>query len=227
MNTEFPLVPRSTAQVVGESMIFLTIDLLAFSGNLLVCLAMYRNPRLRTTTNIYITTLAVSDILNSLIVQPLTVGTIMTGRWVAGSYGLQGSRFLQSIFILRIYPNHDPHSRQQVFPRSQAKVLPQGLQQHQVHPLRSSVVVRHFANGLVAPDDRLVTVTCSSLTTQSAHRSSWMKLLLSPTKPYSSTLFQSQLWPSVTTMYPRPFGSTMPTWLLRSIELPWALRKSA
>ena len=80
-------MPRSTAQVVGESMIFLTIDLLAFSGNLLVCLAMYRNPRLRTTTNIYITTLAVSDILNSLIVQPLTVGTIMTGRWVAGSYG--------------------------------------------------------------------------------------------------------------------------------------------
>ena len=87
MNTEAPLPHRSTAQVAGESLIFLTIDLLAFFGNLLVCVAMYRNPRLRTTTNIYITALALSDILNSLIVQPLTLGTLMTGRWVAGIEG--------------------------------------------------------------------------------------------------------------------------------------------
>lgn len=98
MNTEAPLPPRSTSQVAGESLIFLIIDLLAFFGNSLVCLAMYRNPRLRTTTNIYITALALSDILSSLIVQPLTVGTLMTGHWVAGKEGCKVHGFFNLFF---------------------------------------------------------------------------------------------------------------------------------
>ena len=94
----FPLTPRTTVQVAFESMIFLMIDLLAFTGNLLVCLAMYRNPRLRTTTNIYITALALSDIGNALLVQPMTVGTIMTGKWVSGYEGCKVHGFFNLFF---------------------------------------------------------------------------------------------------------------------------------
>lgn len=94
----FTLRPRPTVQVAFESMIFLIIDLLAFTGNLLVCLAMYRNPRLRTTTNIYITALALSDIGSSLIVQPMTVGTLMTGQWVADYEGCKIHGFFNLFF---------------------------------------------------------------------------------------------------------------------------------
>ena len=94
----YPLEPRTTVQVVFESMIFLVIDLLAFTGNLLVCLAMYRNRRLRTTTNIYITALALSDIGSSLIVQPMTVGTLMTGKWVSGYEGCKVHGFFNLFF---------------------------------------------------------------------------------------------------------------------------------
>ena len=78
------LPPRGLAGVIVESAMFLLNALVAFSGNLLVCIAIYRNPRLRSTTNLYIGALAVSDILSATITQPLAAGVLMTGSWVYG-----------------------------------------------------------------------------------------------------------------------------------------------
>ena len=40
-------------------------------GNSLICIAVYRNAKLRSSTNLYIISLAISDIINAVIVMPL------------------------------------------------------------------------------------------------------------------------------------------------------------
>ena len=93
MNVGSPLPHRSTPQIVGESIVFFTIALIAFFGNFLVCVALYKNPRLRTTTSQYIMALALSDILNSVLVQTMTVGTLISGQWITGSVGCMTQGF--------------------------------------------------------------------------------------------------------------------------------------
>ena len=45
---------------------------------------MYRNARLRSSTNLYIISLAISDIINAVIVMPFIVGVLITGKWPFG-----------------------------------------------------------------------------------------------------------------------------------------------
>nr|XP_058950483.1 octopamine receptor beta-1R-like [Pocillopora verrucosa] len=52
--------------------------------NSLICIAVYRNARLRSSTNLYIISLAISDIINAVIVMPFTVGVLITGEWPFG-----------------------------------------------------------------------------------------------------------------------------------------------
>ena len=49
------------------------VMLIAFLGNALVLWAVKRNPRLRTTPNYYITALALTDVLMSFLVMPLSL----------------------------------------------------------------------------------------------------------------------------------------------------------
>ena len=81
---------RSTGVVIVETMLFLMNATAALFGNALVCIAVYRNPRLRSTTNLYITALALTDILTASICQALTAGVLATGRW---NYGPEVCRF--------------------------------------------------------------------------------------------------------------------------------------
>lgn len=60
-------------------------DLVALVGNLLVCLAVYRNRKLRTTNNLYIAALAILGIVFACFVGPSIVLTFITGAWVFGS----------------------------------------------------------------------------------------------------------------------------------------------
>ncbi|XP_020900018.1 octopamine receptor 1-like [Exaiptasia diaphana] len=82
----------STIAVVIEVTILLAINAVAFFGNFLVCLASFRNHRLRTTTNLYVIALAISDILAACITMPLTSAAIIKGRWIFGPVicGIQG-----------------------------------------------------------------------------------------------------------------------------------------
>ncbi len=79
----FSLQERSLVTIL-ESSIFFVIFVFSLVGNVLVCVAVYRNARLRSTTNIYIIALAVCDLLCATIEMPLTLRTLINGRWVFG-----------------------------------------------------------------------------------------------------------------------------------------------
>lgn len=76
------LQSRSVYLVVVEVSSLIVLNLLSLMGNTLVCISVYRNTRLRTTTNLYITALAISDLLSAVFVMPLTIGVLVSGRWI-------------------------------------------------------------------------------------------------------------------------------------------------
>ena len=59
-----PLVPMTTVCLIG---------------NRLICIDVYRNARLRTSTNLYVISLVISDIINAVIAMPFTVGVVTIG----------------------------------------------------------------------------------------------------------------------------------------------------
>ena len=62
---------RQPATMVFETAIFSLVMFGSLFGNLLVCFAVYRNPTLRQPSNYYIMSLALSDILQALLVEGL------------------------------------------------------------------------------------------------------------------------------------------------------------
>ena len=67
-----------------EVFFLVTLNVLSLTGNILVCIAVYKNTRLRTTTNLYIIALAVSDLMSAVFVMPFALGVLITGEWVYG-----------------------------------------------------------------------------------------------------------------------------------------------
>jgi len=53
----------------------------AISGNLLICWTIFRYPHLRSTSNLFIACLAVSDVLISILGFPFIIAVLLTGRW--------------------------------------------------------------------------------------------------------------------------------------------------
>ena len=88
---------RSTAVQIVESFFLLLINFTSFSGNLLLGIAVIKNPNLRRTVpNMYIITLAVSDFLMSLLGIPFSLASLMTGKWPFNNFICQ----LQGFWIL-------------------------------------------------------------------------------------------------------------------------------
>ena len=83
------LEPRSTAITVVEAGAMIALNIISLLGNVLVCLSVYRNNRLRTTTNLYIIALAVSDLIAATLVMPPATGVLITGRWPFGETACQ------------------------------------------------------------------------------------------------------------------------------------------
>ena len=80
-NLSQELQQRAVGLVVLESALMILINILAFTGNMLVCLAVYRNQRLRIIPNIYVVTLAISDALMAALCMPMSVVLLTTGQW--------------------------------------------------------------------------------------------------------------------------------------------------
>lgn len=75
---------RSLALNILEPGILILMATACLLGNSLTCIAVYRNPRLRTSTNLYLIALAISDVINGCIVMSLAVGVLITGGWPYG-----------------------------------------------------------------------------------------------------------------------------------------------
>ena len=78
------LMNRSMGQVVADVGPLFLINLTALFGNTLLCIAFIKNNHLRSVTNIFVLTLAVSDIVMSLTCMPLSEGSLLAGEWIFG-----------------------------------------------------------------------------------------------------------------------------------------------
>jgi hypothetical protein len=93
------LTTRGLAIVIVESFFMILINSTTFFGNLLVLLAVYRNPRLRQNIlNMYIIGLALSDLLMSLLGILYSTASTVTGRWIFGHFICQGQGFFVLLF---------------------------------------------------------------------------------------------------------------------------------
>ena len=100
------------ADVLNSRSLFLTIvevsslvilNVLSLTGNTLVCVSVYKNTRLRTTTNLYIIALATSDLLSAVFVMPFGTGVLITSKWIFGGAFCQLHAFF-SLFVIYISP---------------------------------------------------------------------------------------------------------------------------
>ena len=79
------LLKRAPPLIWTEAVSLAIINIMAISGNISVCYAVYRNQRLRSLANMFIVALAVSDLLISVSCMPLSVATLIQGRWIFGT----------------------------------------------------------------------------------------------------------------------------------------------
>ena len=88
---------RSTLTRVSECFFILLINFASFAGNLLLGIAVIKNPNLRRAVpNMYIITLALSDFLMSLLGIPFSVASLIVGEWPSNNFVCQ----LQGFWIL-------------------------------------------------------------------------------------------------------------------------------
>ena len=62
----------------------IALNIMSLGGNIMLFIAVYRKTRLRSTTNIYIITLAISDLLSAIFVMPFATGVLISGKWPFG-----------------------------------------------------------------------------------------------------------------------------------------------
>ena len=97
------LESRSLSLLVWEGSSLIILNILSLVGNVLVCLTVYRNPRLRTSTNFYIIALAVSDLLSAMFVMPLAEVVLFAGKWPFGESVCEFHAFI-SLFVIYVSP---------------------------------------------------------------------------------------------------------------------------
>lgn len=76
---------RCTEVVVTESLTSGCLTIAGFLSGLIVCLAIYRNARLRYAIHMYILSYAIIDLVMSLFVMPFTLGVLMMGEWISSN----------------------------------------------------------------------------------------------------------------------------------------------
>ena len=94
------LLKRAQYLVWIEAIFLAIVNILAISGNISVCYAVYRNQRLRSLINMFIVALAVSDLLISVSCMPLSVATLFQSRWIFGTIVCQLQGFAMFTFSL-------------------------------------------------------------------------------------------------------------------------------
>ena len=100
-NLELP--SRSLPAVITEAIACVSLNITSIIGNRLVCIAAYRNTNLRSTTNLYIIALAVSDLLCETADMAWASATLIIGRWAFGNALCQFQGFI-NMFTSNVIP---------------------------------------------------------------------------------------------------------------------------
>lgn len=87
---------RSQGTVAFESCFMILVIIIAFFGNLLIIAVIFKNPRLRTVTNMFLVGLSVADVLTASLVMPFTTSIFIHGTWMFSN----AACFFQGVFIL-------------------------------------------------------------------------------------------------------------------------------
>lgn len=82
-NTEDDIMKHLSVQIIFY-MLYAAIFLLGLLGNMLVCYIVYTNRAMQTVTNLFITNLALSDILLCILAVPFTPLYTFLDRWIFG-----------------------------------------------------------------------------------------------------------------------------------------------
>ncbi|KAL9972090.1 hypothetical protein ACROYT_G018331 [Oculina patagonica] len=88
---------RCAEVVVTESLTSGCLTIAGFLSGLIVCLAIYRNARLRYTIHMYILSYAVIDLVRSLFVMPFTLGVLIKGEWISSTSACQFQGYAISV----------------------------------------------------------------------------------------------------------------------------------
>ena len=94
---------RSLFLTIFEVSSLIVLNVLSLTGNILVCISVSRNTRLRTTTNLYIMALALSDLLSAVFVMPLAIAVLITSEWIFGGVVCQLHAFFGG-FVIYVSP---------------------------------------------------------------------------------------------------------------------------
>ena len=101
---DLPCLNKNKVQVqVQEAGAMIALNILSLSGSILVCLSVFKNCSLRTTTNLYIIALAVTDLIAATLVMPPATGVLITGRWPFGEMVCQLHAYF-SLFVVYVSP---------------------------------------------------------------------------------------------------------------------------
>ena len=71
----------TTDEIIAGSVILVVMILSAVIGNVLTCLIIYKKPNFRTTTNISILFLSISDVLMATLVMPISLASLVKREW--------------------------------------------------------------------------------------------------------------------------------------------------
>jgi len=82
---KYDIIDKKGVQVLFF-IVYTTIFVVGLFGNVLVCYVVFRNKAMQTVTNLFITNLALSDILLCVLAVPFTPLYTFFGKWVFGSY---------------------------------------------------------------------------------------------------------------------------------------------
>ena len=86
---------QSGYQKAIELSVLAIIWVLSVFGNVLVCIVIYRSRRVQSTTNFFVVSIAVSDLLISIFCVPMIASRIAISRWITGSAMCRIVRFIQ------------------------------------------------------------------------------------------------------------------------------------
>ena len=78
---------------------FLFIIFMAVIGNCFVIFIVCKNPKMRTVTNTFLVSLAVSDLFIACINMPVQLHYYLANQWIFGSIVCKSARYIQGVSI--------------------------------------------------------------------------------------------------------------------------------